>query len=370
MALLGALRKAFDDRVDVFSVAPLLDFPHSRILVAPNAKWKIDHSINATMASFINLPGIKHITRFIATFVFVTLWSHKNRKKERVIILHGLQSCKIWGVLVGQIFAPSLIIPFLTDDIGIPTKWEKPLLKKFRIIDIYLMKLGIKRVSGVIAMTSNLSHKLAPGHQHLIIPAIMNTESITINSKSRNDNYFNIVYAGGLFQNYGLTLLINAFNLANRDNWRLIIAGKGDMERKIFEFVRQNKNINYMGFLNTEEICNLYEKADVFVNPRLLFENISEFSFPSKIVEYLSTGKPVISTNLPVFDDGFRDHLIISKSDSPRELIQCLEEVSSWDDHQRELWRKKSLEFVNTNLSPVTQGLQIRNFVNVLQNSR
>ena len=366
---MAALRAGFHDNVEVFSTAPLVDFPHSRLLFGPSAKWKIDNKIKATMASFINLPGIKHLTRFIATFVFVSWWILMNKNSRRIIIMLGVQSCKLWGVLLAQIFAPCITISYLTDDLGIPLNWEKSLLKKMRLVDVNLMKMGMQRLAGIIAMTTDLGEKLAPGRPTLVMPTIrLSTASpVTTNPHNSDGSTFNIVYTGKLCHSYGLDLLLDTFKQANRSNWRLLISGWGEMEDVVREFARDNSQVEYLGLLNSEELSQLRQQADVFVNPKLTSASTSSLAFPSKIVEYLSTGKPVISTDLPIFNRGFRQHLIIAQSDSPEELIRCLDDVMSWDDDQRESWRLPTLRFVNEELSPAIQGVRIRGFVDSLK---
>jgi glycosyltransferase involved in cell wall biosynthesis len=372
LALLDALRAGFDGNIEVLSSAPLLDYPHSRLLFAPSAKWRIDNKIKATMLPFLNLVILKHMTRFVATFAFVIQWVLRNKSSNLIIILHGVQSCKIWGVLLGQVLAPCITVSFLTDDIGIPLKWENTLLKKIRLVDVYLMKLGLQKISGIIAMTPNLAEKLAPGRPALIMPTIRNLTSNAVSNKIRNsnDDSFTIVYTGRLSHSYGIDLLLYTFKQANRNrpNWRLLITGWGEMENAVRDFAVNNRQVEYLGFLDSEGIAELHQLADVFVNPKLTSTSIASLAFPSKIVEYLGTGKPVVSTNLPIFDDGIRQHLIIAQSDSPEELIRCLDDVASWNDHQRESWRKQTLMFVNEELSPVIQGARIRGFIDSLKN--
>ena len=372
VALVDALRAGFNDNVEVMSTAPLVDFPHSRLLFAPAAKWSIDNKIRATMVPFLNLTALKHLTRFVATFVHVSRWILKNKNSRRVIILHGVQSCKLWGVLLAQVFASCITVPYLTDDLGLALKWERSLLKKMRHIDVNLMKWGLERVSGIITMTPGLAEKLARGRPALVLPTIRHStrDASTIQSHKLNGRMFNIVYTGKLTQSYGLDLLLNAFKQANRSNWRLLISGWGEMGDAIRDFALNNQQVEYLGLLSSQDLAELYQRADVFVNPKLTLTATAGLAFPSKIVEYLSTGKPVISTNLPIFDHGFRQHLIIAQSDSPEELIKCLDHVMSWDDQQRESWRLQTLQYVNEELSPVIQGGRIRHFVDFLKNKK
>jgi hypothetical protein len=49
-------------------------------------------------------------------------------------------------------------------------------------------------------------------------------------------------------------------------------------------------------------------------------------------------------------------------------LIRCLDFVMSWNEHQLEAWRLQTLRFVNEELSPIVQGVRIRDFVDSLKN--
>jgi glycosyltransferase involved in cell wall biosynthesis len=370
LALLDALNAGFDKNIEVLSTAPLIDYPHSRLLFAPGAKWLIDNKIKATMLPYLNLVILKHLSRFVGTFAFVFLWVLRNKNSKRTIILHGMQSCKLWGILLSQLLTPCIIVSFLTDDIGIPLKWENTLLKKMRLFDINLIKLGLQKNSGVIAMTPMLAERLAFGRPALIIHTIQNTKFNPTYPviKNNNDNSFTIVYTGGLSHDYGIDLLLDAFRQANKPDWRLLITGWGELENTVRDFAANNQQVEFLGFLDSEKLSKLYYCADVLVSPKLTSTPFAAMSFPSKIVEYLGTGKPVVSTNLPVYDDSFRQHLIIAQSDSPEELIRCFDNIKSWDVHQREYWRKKTIHFVNDELSPKIQGARIRNFVESLKN--
>jgi glycosyltransferase involved in cell wall biosynthesis len=367
-ALVDALRVGFEENVEVLSTAPLVDFPHSRMILAPKSRWIIDNKIPATMMSYLNIVGLKQITRWFGTFIFVSWWILRKRDARRVILLHGVQSCKLWGLLFAQVFGRCSTISYLTDDLGISLSWEKSLMRKMRDLDVYLMVMGLQKASGVIAMTRGLAEKLAPGVPVLIMPTIRQSAVNAVQTKTGclDLRSFNIVYTGKLCQSYGLELLLNAFAQAKRPNWYLLISGWGEMEEQVRGFARNNPQVEYFGLLSSEELLELRQRADVLVNPKLTSTSTSDLAFPSKIVEYLSTGKPVVSTNLPIFDSEFRKHLVIAQSDSPEELIRCLDQVMLWNESQREAWRVETIRFVNEELSPHTQGKRIREFADSL----
>lgn len=365
-ALMLALIEGFGDAVQGFSVASLLDYPKCKLLIAPRAKWYFSESNQVSMFPYINILGLKHLTRFLATFFFALNWAMHNRHSKRVIVMHGVQSCKIWGVLLASVFTPALTISFLTDDLGIPLKWEGAFSRAIRRIDVFLMKLGLQRVSGVIAMTAQLADKLAPGRPRIIIPAIYNPSASSQSKTYKRDSVFTIGYFGGLYSQYGLDLLLDAFEMVRRDDWRLLIAGKGEMEKQICELALRDHRIKFLGFLSPEEVKRTYQIVDVLINPRPTSIPIASLSFPSKLVEYLSTGKPVITTDLPVLDENFRRHLIVARSDTPEELVHCLEQVATWEDERYESWRVKTLAFVENELSPRVQGKKIEHFIDSL----
>jgi glycosyltransferase involved in cell wall biosynthesis len=376
MALLTALSKGFNGEIDTISVAPILDFPKCKMLISPGSKWVPFDGVRATMIPFMNILGVKHLTRFIGTFLFVGLWSIRNIRRKRIIVMHGVQSCKIWGVLLGQALYPAITIPYLTDNIGIPLAWENRLIKKLRSVDVAIMKAGIKKVTGVISMTKALAHILAPGRPSIILPAIQNIsiELAPVSSQKVDENHssgrtISVVYAGGLYRDSGIDLLAESFCRAKWADKKLIIFGTGELESTIRAYSRKNSNILYMGFIDPKKMDKVYAAADILINPRRISTLISLQSFPSKLVEYVCTGKPVISTNMPALNDDFKKHLMIAYADEPEEIIRCIEEVSSWDSNKRDQWRMQVIEYVKKELAPEVQGTRIREFVQRLDAS-
>lgn len=363
-ALQHSLQTAFNTNVDVLSVAPLLDYPSCNIIFAPCGRWKTGYfNSSATMMPYINVFGIKHITRFMGTFIFTIIWSLLHLRKRRIIVMHGCQSCKLLGVLLGSIFLPAIRISFLTDNIGLSLTWEGKIKRAFRKIDTKIMRFALKRVSLSIGMTTKLIKLLMPNKPSLLMPAILPKSLLNrklINSESQK---YRILYSGGLDENFGVHLLLNAFKLSRHRHWRLIITGKGALSNEINRMQQQDQRISYKGLVSFAELENIYACADVFVNPRSSKDLETHYLFPSKLIEQMATGAPVVSSNLPCLTNKIRKHLFILEKEDPERLLSLLSQIDKIGKRKRQSFGRIARSFVVEEFSPSSQGKRIRSFV-------
>lgn len=107
------------------------------------------------------------------------------------------------------------------------------------------------------------------------------------------------MYAGILEKVTGIDLLLKAFLDTESRGYELWISGKGSLLPMVLEAAAKDRRIRYLGCVPYQDYLRNLNDADVLVNPRNMnfLENAN--NFPSKIMEYLATGKPVISTKFP-----------------------------------------------------------------------
>jgi glycosyltransferase involved in cell wall biosynthesis len=125
-----------------------------------------------------------------------------------------------------------------------------------------------------------------------------------------------IGYFGGLtFFRDNIDLLIRAFSEICRKHSGVYLVLGGFCSQKEKEQLNEligNLNINdkvrLLGFLSREDIISYVTHADILVMVRGN-DLASQASFPSKLTEYLSTAKPVISVNVGEISDYLTDNL-------------------------------------------------------------
>ena len=155
-----------------------------------------------------------------------------------------------------------------------------------------------------------------------------------------------IVYAGSLTKWGGVDLLIEAFKLINRTDIELWICGPGKNSTVEYEN-KTNQNINYLGFVNKKKLNEIYETASIFVNPRPSNITGNEYNFPSKLFEYMSYLKPIVSTKTLGISPEYENILIVCENESPLTISEKINYVLDWDESKIENHRKDTAEFIS-----------------------
>ena len=93
--------------------------------------------------------------------------------------------------------------------------------------------------------------------------------------------------------------------------------------------------VEVKGFLPNEEVDAICRGADVFLNVREPDVGDNILNYPSKVPNYLSYGKPVVSTWIDSFSPDYRDVLEVCDN-TPEGFVNVLNGVLAWNAAQRE----------------------------------
>ena len=138
------------------------------------------------------------------------------------------------------------------------------------------------------------------------------------------------LYSGSLWKRLaGIEYFIEGFISAGLENAELHLYGMGELVPWIEDVSLNNPSVRYMGCVPNEEMVKLQSEADFLVNPRPSTGAFCKYSFPSKTIEYLSSGTPVLMTRLPGVPSEYFDYVRVIEpetSEGARESV--LEAVS------------------------------------------
>lgn len=143
-----------------------------------------------------------------------------------------------------------------------------------------------------------------------------------------------VVYTGSLGKWGGVMLLLEAFRRVRHPTAELWICGHGatsSFERAVAEDPR----VRFLGLVPEQRLREVCERATVFVNPRPAALPSNAANFPSKVLEYLKHGKPVVSTWTKGLAPAYRRVLAVAEEQTPECLAATIEQVLAWDAGRR-----------------------------------
>ena len=112
-----------------------------------------------------------------------------------------------------------------------------------------------------------------------------------------------------LEQGNDVLMLVFSSSLSGMRNVQLWLCGRGDMEAEINAVSKRADHIRYFGFVPQQAALYLQARAEVLINPRSSQGVFTRYSFPSKTLEYMRAGKPVICCKLEGIPDEYDSYL-------------------------------------------------------------
>jgi glycosyltransferase involved in cell wall biosynthesis len=357
-----------DANVDLLSSEPVGVYPSNPGILFNLKKWARGNGSWNVIMPFINLPILKHITRFLASMLLIGSWLFMRRRdRTKCILLHGVHSPFLYAGLILRQFSNFNIITIVTDPPGVELPGESSFTKWLRKVDVSLVSRALKQMDGLVTLTKQLSRHYAPEVPSILIEGILSSVDYpspnTLDNNTIDNSSFTILYAGGLRPEYGIELLLAAFSKIESSLFRLWILGKGDNANEIRLASKTDKRIIFMGYRTTLEVNELLHKATVLINPRPSQQSATQFIFPSKIIHYMSSGRPVISTRLPGIPEEYFPHLFILDQETPEDLAGLLMRISRMNRQDLDNFGADGRTFIMNYKNETYQGRQIMNFI-------
>jgi len=109
-----------------------------------------------------------------------------------------------------------------------------------------------------------------------------------------------ILYMGSFFYFSGLPELIQGFSSSRRDGEYLLLIGGGEQDSELRHLVTElglHGYVKFTGFIDFDLLADYLKVAAIAVNP-MHPSAVSNTAFPNKVIQYMATGLPVVSTEL------------------------------------------------------------------------
>lgn len=263
----------------------------------------------------VKKPFIDEIMRFFYMMKLLRNWRKKtNRNEARIIILNSPLEITLAVLLESKLFkikVASLLIDTALGNFKPDTLWNKYIYNCYSCGE----KL-YKYLDGNMALNAGVFEylKLKRKPHHLTKIGYSNLPNFP--QEKLKTSEINIVYTGSLIYYDGIEELLKAVSTLENENIELTIYGSGPLSSMVESYATKFTNIHFEGYLHNDIIGQVLQEADFLINPRISYFFTDIFGFPSKIIEYLLSGTPVITTSFAAMPNAYRDFVYLIEEES------------------------------------------------------
>lgn len=304
----------------------------------------------------INLPILRQLCIYFGTKKFVKRHCKRN-EKDIYLICDCLNLANAYASLR---IAKQKRIPLIYVITDIPKFQRGKLLSKIN-------DQMISAADGFIFLTEQMNEKLNPKNRPYIVLEGHSDASLEALDPSQRYEFIDgkrvILYAGSLKKIYGIQNLVEGFLQANLENAELRIYGDGDYRDELERICKTHPNVRYLGIRPNQEIVLDEQRAALLVNPRPSAPEYTKYSFPSKTMEYMVSGTPVLMTKLPGMPEEYSSYVDVINDETSDGIANALKVFFESPDKYRYGKGARAREFVLKEKSNVVQTKKIIGFL-------
>lgn len=267
------------------------------------------------------------ILRFFEFLFFMIKWAILNRNNNRVVIvLSPTLEINLVCVIIKKLFGIKIVNLIIDTALGNTTR--DTIVRKYIAKCFELCEKLYKYMSASMALNSNVFKYLNLDNKpclHTKIGHDLLKENF-IYSHQQNKKK-TIVYTGTLINYDGTKQLLEAMEILNPDEYCLHIYGKGPYQKLVEQYENSHKNIKYFGYLKNSEMKRVMQEADLLINPRIDNKYTDIFGFPSKVIEYLLSGTPVLTTRFAAMPKEYEEFVYIIESQTGEGIAEAVRNV-------------------------------------------
>ena len=307
-------------------------------------------------APMINLPLIRNLWMFLYVFFFT--FGRTIGKRGDTVICDVLNTTVSMATLLACTFTRTQVVGIVTD---VPTKRAFEVRNPIKKLTTKVCWLLLGRFDKYIFLTRAMNDLINKrGRPYLISEGHADSGARDI-TNSLADKYEKkvCIYAGSLRKIYGISYLVEGFLQANIVDAELHIYGAGEYASELELLTRDNPSVRFFGLKPNSYIVAEERKATLLINPRPTTEEYTKYSFPSKNMEYMASGTPVLTTRLPGMPLEYEDYVYILEEENIQGMARKLTELLGKSKEELFTFGSQAKNFVLENKSNVKQAERI-----------
>ena len=299
-----------DQSIDLLGVTPIGSFPQRSKRIFIKGRHLTYKGCKYIEVGFINVSLLKSKIWEIKIKQEISAWTANNKCDDLFIIFYDLNRTFLnvikWLKANDHCAKSCLIVPDLSGNLRNDMGYSR---FKYFLLNVLSGDLlnDAQNADCYVFLTEQMNQIVNRNAAPYIVVDGVVSDKMTQPTECLCDPKEKVIlYAGNLSVQYNIDKLLLAFeSLPEYKDLRLWFCGKGNAVSMIIEAEKSDPRICYLGQISKSELRELEKKVSFFINPRTNNGEYTKYSFPSKNLEYLLAGRPVIAYKLDGMSDDY-----------------------------------------------------------------
>ena len=308
---------------------PVASFPKGPIWIS-GKRETLEDGQTIDLWPTLNIQILKILFWGLYSLFYISKWARKHSKEKRRVLGYNIYTPPVkWLYKACKRTKTQLFLVLM--DLGVPPK--RLGLGKLRMWGYKWSELIAHKylplLDGRIVINEKMVDEYAPDNDYILVDGGINEEIVKrlFPLKVSQNSVITFVLAGMLWEQNGTQLILEALKLCPELDIKVIFAGNGNDVPLIQSASITDQRIQYLGMLDLEHLIKVYESADVLLNLRI--EEEEDMHFPSKLLEYLTMGKIVLSTPVAHLERDYGDFVELLYDVKPAALADKMRYIVS-----------------------------------------
>ena len=326
--------------------------------------FQFSHSNNAKdiNVGFTNLTFWKNFSRYRGIKKQVDEWAKGKDKDQKVLLAYAMTSPFVEILNYVKRKYPHiiccLVVPDLPEYMN-ASSMENKFYKNAKKVQISHFKRNLKKVDCYVFLTEFMKEWFDWDVKYTVVEGISSkTREDLDKPEQMQEKRKSILYAGMIEEKYGVVDLVKAFMQINDDEWNLELFGNGSSVNKIKELSKKDHRVHLRGMAPNAQVLQEQKEVELLVNPRNDTQSFTKYSFPSKVIEYMGSGTPMIGYKLSGMPDEYKEYLYCVDNTEDG-LYKTLKKAMELSTAERRKMGYKAQEFIVTKKTAVVQCKKI-----------
>lgn len=366
----AVLEGLVENRADFYTLSfPFLPcYPHNfaRIRI-PEAEIKYDERTVGKSVSYSSLVLYKPYSIKRNLKHHFQEWVRKNIKDDErfTVLTYSYEYFFIEPLIALKKKFPNMQIASIITDLNDDASSfgsNRSLLKQIQMAMVRRrVRDCIKGIDKFILLTRFMA-ELIPGaaDKSIVIEGIYrNSDNVSADRKIPKS----LLYTGTFQEFAGVCLLVNAFMRTTDPEFSLILCGSGPCSGYIAECAKIDSRIKLLGRVDRDEAVRMQKSVAMLINPRQPNGGITRYSFPSKTMEYMSSGTPMIGYRLEGIPDEYFEYMYVPDDLTEEALARTIDQVLTLQEDALALKGVSARKFILKNKTAKVQLEKLIDFI-------